>query len=403
MPAQEPEVPLQVRVGEALENARPILLRHLDQTRSGMLALSCLAALHEGIPVDDRVLLKAIDRLSRSKLESTYELALRLMVMAEHPDFPDRQELAQQDTEILLQRQTMGGFSYRSNDGWWDLSNTQYATLGLRAAVSLGQEVPLQRWRLLFRAVSESQQRDGGFGYRASSDTYASMTVAGIAVMQICRRHLRLDPKTRITLDESLERAWQWMAENSRDIGNPRAKNSLYFHYGLERAAILSDRKKIGDVDWFAAGAEMLLKYQQHGGGWRSDREFRPDWMSASNPAHPVDTAFAILFLRRGFQKQALNIPLTGPRQVRSALLSANAGDDAMRAAARSDQRQGLSIMPALLKCLRSDIVSQRRAATLAIYGIAGEDFGLHPYRGPEENAEAIKRAELWWLRVKGK
>ena len=400
LPAQES---LHERVGEALDRARPVLLEHLEHTRAGMLALSCLAAVHDDISLREESFQAAIERLSRSELDSTYELALRLMVMAEHPEFPDREELAREDTITLMQRQTAGGFSYRPNDGWWDMSNTQYAALGLRAAVSLGREVPLQRWRLLFRAVSEAQTRSGGFSYRGSSAAYSSMTVAGIAILQICRQNLDLDPAAGIVLDDRLDRAWQWMAENRAEIGSPRVKNSLYFHYGLERAAILSDIDKVGDVDWYAAGAEMLLKYQQGSGGWRKDQEFRTAWRSTSSRAHPVDTAFAILFLTRGFQKQARPVPLTGRRPPRSALLPADAEERAIRAAADSDRNRGLAGMPGLLKCLRSSVLVQRKAATLAIFAITGQDFGLHPYRVPEENAEAIKRAELWWLRNSGK
>ena len=68
-----------------------------------------------------------------------------------------------------------------------------------------------------------------------------------------------------------------------------------------------------------------------------------------------------------------------------------------------ADQSRGVSVMADLLTCLRSPILTRRKAATLAIFAITGQDFGLHPYRDPEGNSEAIKRAELWWLRKSGR
>lgn len=396
LPAQ---APLPGRIASALQKARPALLHHLAQSERGELALCCLAAAHDGVPADEPVFQAAIDRLARAQIEDTYGLALRLMVMAELAQFPRRTQLAAADAEELLRRQTSGGFSYHAHDGWWDLSNTQYAALGLRAAVALGVEVPLQRWRLLYQAVARNQHEDGAFTYRAGqgrTSAYESMTVAGIAVLAITAQFLELDEVAEREHGQRIERGWQWMAGRRSALGDRRSQRCYYFHYGLERAAILTDREQVGGVDWYEAGAAMLCDEQKSSGGWWGSDEFRPD-APRSNRGHAVDTSFAILFLRRKFQK--VQPPVTGLQRARSQSLAAGAGDAEVKAAAEHDAAQGEAQLPALLALLRSEVVAQRKAALLAIFAITGEHFGLHPYRDPARDAAAIAAAEQWWRR----
>src|SRR5262245_17112526 len=256
--AQEP---LAARVGKALDAARPALLHHLARAELGELALCCLAACHDGVPRDDPVMARALDKLSRAELDDTYGLALRLLVLAELRDWPGTAELVARDTGLLLARQTTGGFSYHAHDGWWDLSNTQYAALGLRAAAALGHEVPRTQWQVLYQSVRAMQHDHGGFTYRPGQGrgvAYESMTAAGIGVLQVCAQMLRLEPADLERHDHHVDRAWQWLGERSASIGERRTHCWLYFLYGLERAAILSDRELVGGVDWYAAGAEAL-------------------------------------------------------------------------------------------------------------------------------------------------
>ena len=37
-----------------------------------------------------------------------------------------------------------------------------------------------------------------------------------------------------------------------------------------------------------------------------------------------------------------------------------------------------------------------------AFFAITGEDFGLHPYRRPQDCEPAIKAAETWWQTRRG-
>lgn len=387
---------LDTRVRAALERARPVLLEHLQRSHGGQLALLCLAALHDEVPKDHPVLAGGLARLLEARLDGTYDHALRLMVMAEWSECPGRERRAREDLAELFARQVGGGFSYTNENPFWDLSNTQYGALGMRAAASLGVRVDPERWQRLLRAVRAEQNQDGGFDYsRGRHGSYASMTVAGIGVLEICRHHLGAQ-KVPERLQREIDAAWAWMDRQAASIGDPQALHCFYFHYGLERAAILSGRKEVGGVGWYRRGAEMLLDLQAGGGGWSSGFGGRrgPNGPERGKGS-PIDTAFAVLFLRRKFQAQAA--PLTPGRATPVQGLAAQADERALEAAIAHDVARGLAAFPELLECLRSPVVLRRKAAALAIARISRRDFGYVPYIDPAQQEGAIRAAEAWW------
>lgn len=397
---------LRAKIQDALELARPALLAHLhaahtSATRAGELALLCLAALHDGVPADDATLAKALKRLAKADADQTYDLALRLMVLEACPTFPDRDDVAADDTKTLLRhRSDEGAFQYYKGPSSWDLSNTQYGALGLRAAAATGQKIRDEVWRTLAREVGASQMQNGGFGYaprRADNDGYASMTAAGIAVLAICRQALGGDGHLARRLDEQIEKGWQWFAGNAAVLGSPKERWSYYFHYGLERAAILCDVERIGDQhDWYALGARMLVDAQLPGGGWHSTTDGFPGHRLDRQRGDAVPTAFAILFLRRKFQKNAG--PIT-PHVVTLAAVGPKSKPTDVDACADWLIGRGKQAMGDVVKGLRSDIEPQRRAAAKALRAIVGDDFGYDPARGRDDNTAAVRSAELWYLK----
>lgn len=391
------------QIVHALDAARPALLQHLQQAtaqrvRAGELALLCLAALHDGVATDDKVLQPALARLAKSKPDGTYDLALRLMVLEADSGFPDRDRLARADAKELLAHAHAGGFHYQRSSSW-DLSNTQYGALGLRSALALGLKVPKTVWMRLADAVHDAQCGDGSFAYtpRSGGGT-ASMTAAGIAVLQVCAQNVDDNGRTRTAIDAAVAKAWQWFDANKDCVGDPAQAWSYYFHYGLERAGILSDVTTVGGDDWYRKGARMLLDAQGGGGGWVSAPDFGGSLPAAdAKIGQPVPTAFAILFLRRKFQKVAG--PLTGPATVSLGMLTEQSGNDDVKACAEQLVRRGKAALPEVLKALRDDLRPRRRAAAQALRGLAGQDFGYDPDAGAEASAAALRAAELWYLK----
>lgn len=403
LPAQDDE-PLARRVNKALRRSRPALFKHLDTASAGQLALLCLAAAHDSVSPTDKVFAAAIKRLSKTQLTHTYDLSIRLMLLTYLGSYPDRRSAAIRDAKRLLQNQDRGGgFSYTGGKGRWDLSNSQYAALGMRAAANLGVKIPKRCWRRLVEQAIVAQDDEGGFTYSASrtgaaGQGYPSMTVAGIAVLEICGQHLDRETVADLELPRRIEHAWDWLADNKGAIGNPGTRNSFYFHYGLERACILSDVAEIDGKDWYRFGAEMFLRLQLAGGGWFSNDI--GGGRTGKGVGNPVSTAFAILFLRRKFRK--LLGPITPGGGVRVSSLGSQATKDRVDKAVAAEVRRGKRAVPDLIKSLHSPIEVRRKAALHALIRITGQDFRYNPHLPPSKNADALKRAELWWLKNRG-
>ncbi|MEO6595381.1 MAG: hypothetical protein ABIP94_11570 [Planctomycetota bacterium] len=405
LPAAPCQDELRERVNHALVEARPALLEHLraatrENVRQGELALLVLAAIHDGVDAGDPIFAKAAQSLAKARIDETYDLALRLMVCEAQPTFPNRLDLAKADAkELLSHRDLRGGFSYRDNANTWDLSNTQYAALGLRAAKALGVKVDGSVWAKMAQEIGEQQDSYGGFGYSRSMrgpGAYASMTAAGIAVLAICRQALGDDGRANAAIDKRVDRGWQWFARNVAVVGSPKERWAYYFHYGLERAAILCDVETIDGVDWYKKGATMLCDAQLPGGGWRSNTDGYPGNGLERGQGNSVPTAFAILFLRRKFHK--VTGPIT-PHIVTLAAVGPKSKQPDIDACATELVRRGLEAMPDLLRALRSECEPQRYAAAAALAKIAGDSFGYEPGRDADANRDAVRKAELWYLR----
>ena len=361
-PCQAQDDELQSRVQDALDMARPALVAHLEAASSGVrpgeLALVLLAALHDGVPPQSKPMQRAMARLAKARIDETYDLALRLLVLEACPTFPGRDKLAKADARRLLShRGAHGAFQYRKRPSTWDLSNTQYGALGLRAAAAMGHQIKREVWLKLARKIGEQQTMRGGFGYSpkkgGAGRPTASMTVAGIAVLAICREALGQEHRRSKAIGDQIDAAWKWFEQSPEIIGSSKVDWCFYMHYGLERAAILCDLDVVaGSVHWYEAGARMLIDAQLTGGGWQSTTDGFPGSHLSKKRGDSVPTAFAILFLRRKFQK--LSGPVTpnvvrlvnigprskpkGRRRVRAPVDRARQGGDG-RGAQRAAQR----------------------------------------------------------------
>jgi len=397
---------LRSEVQRALAAARPALLEHValvdrGGVRPGELALLVLAAIHDGVDPSDAVLASAIRRLVKANPEETYDLALRLLVLEALPALADRGAIARRDArELLSNRARDGGFTYASPMQRQDLSNTQYAALGLRAAVSLGVGVDRAVWSKMAATIGEAQSPGGGFEYgrghvRGADGGYASMTAAGIAVLAICRQQLGDGPH-RERLDRCIQDGWTWFERHPQTIGAADQHWSFYFHYGLERAAILCDVVTIGNVDWYETGARMLVGSQLAGGGWRSETDRYSGVEAANGRGDGVPTAFAILFLRRKFQKGPT--PIT-PSTPTLAALGPHASAESVAACVSELTRRGKAALFETVRALRSDVVTRRRAAAAAFVAITGQSFAFDPELDEDANCDALRAIELWYLK----
>lgn len=288
----------------------------------------------------------------------TYEAGLALMLLdarynptqtkkskAEKVD-PEDRELANELAVWIQKKQGAEGM-WRYPEGGADLSNTQYAALGLWAAHRLGVDVDSGVVRRMMEAVLARQEptgpevprlvlspdprygkwtqvgKDHARGWRYMPDfeqtieggevkkiTYpfsGSMTSAGVAILGIGRDILGkkdswLTPSMDRKVAASIFDGIAWMAKNFDVKDNPNQKGNwpFYWIYGLERAARIAGVDNVGPHDWYEEGAWRLLADQKPDGSWPLAQRMRPPgdqnvrWWSDQ-----VDTAFAVLFLTR--------------------------------------------------------------------------------------------------------
>jgi hypothetical protein len=230
-----------------------------------------------------------------------------------------------------------------------DLSNTQYALLGLQAANRCGALVPPKVWIAALEYLLKAQESYGrpclfkgnevrgryrmtwtepalarGWRYIPGETPKfpitGSMTTAGMAGLIICQGELwnsrRFTGELRQQTRRGIRDAMAWLQQHYDVTSNPVERDPnqpaepdvrgpfggedpwyLYYMYGLERAGILGRFRFLGPKDWYAEGAEELLRQQFPQGGW--------------GPVH--DTCFALLFLKRATSRT--HMPVITPSE----------------------------------------------------------------------------------------
>lgn len=292
----------------------------------GRAGLCAYALLKSGMQMDHPALRRAFAYLDGVQPNQTYSTACMMLAYGATGN-PKHQARLKQLLKRMLKWQLPAG-SWGYPHGAADLSNTQYAALGLWVAAKAGLKVPAKAWNELIDATLRHQEvfhyvdvkvskRTGvgklevaGFRYRAGPKrnkynpkpakghmkASGSMTTAGVSILKICEIGLgkRLKSAARQRLTHALEAGVNWLHANFSVTQNPGKGRGwlLYYLYGMERVGSLTRKEQFGDRWWYVEGARYLLKAQKKG-SWGAE----------------TDNCFALLFLRR-----ATNIgrPTTG-------------------------------------------------------------------------------------------
>ena len=339
-PAPAPVADLQGAIDAAVERGIGYLLREQQRDGSwscnqrgfltGQTGLCLYTLLRCGLPLDHPAVARALAFLDQNTPEETYSAGYCLMAWEAtlDPKYRSRMELVAQN---LLEWESKGHWSYpdQPNDdgftGWKgmpanpDLSNTQYAVLGLNAAAHAGIAVPDKLWNEVIESALRHQETPvnvdvplksgatgtgklpiAGFSYALNSGVSASMTAAGVSVLTIARAQLgpRATPKQALDCARAIELGENWLGSNfslEENVGGD-VRWRFYLLYGLERVGTLNELQFLGTHDWYAEGSRWLLANQSGDGSWTDARFAADNWHT-----HPrqYDTCFALLFLRR--------------------------------------------------------------------------------------------------------
>lgn len=326
----------------------------------GPTALAVLALIGAGVNPYDPCILKGIDFLMETASFSegrayTYDVALIMMALdAKASPVNERFELERMSAterrrHAFKRHLTEGERAFmeaardwlidcRTPDGWWsygahrtegdgDLSNTQFAVMGLNAAARCGVTASRSVWVQLLNHLMEGQADSGPrvtlpafrsykndstqplfyeryvnarpWGYRINSNGWGatgSRACMGVASLLIGFEGLALSTKNEsIKPSGPLRKAiydglgWlnhHWSVERNPFPESRRGGGSdhyYYYMYGIERIGVKLDSPFIGKHDWYREGAAQLLERQGEDGSWNGD----------------VDTCFALMFLKR--------------------------------------------------------------------------------------------------------
>jgi len=267
-------------------------------SNAGEAALSLMALRHSGVPAADRACTRAARYLERALPDGTvYGAALGVLaLLAQSPE--RHREKIEQLVRHLESGQCRNGqwtYAYRATHRKTagDNSNTQIAVLALAAARVRRVAVDKKAFELCGGFFTGSQNPDGGFGYAHNQRkrSYGSMTAGGAMALTLClgKDHV------------AARRALDWLATEfdpaknrgaAAAFGKKKGKrgDSFWMHYwlwSLERACAAAGVTRLGEHDWYAKGARLLLDTQQKDGRWRG-------------PERPIQaTCFALLFLSR--------------------------------------------------------------------------------------------------------
>ncbi len=183
----------------------------------------------------------------------------------------------------------------------YDRSNSQYGVLGAWALEQSGAEIPATYWAEEDAAWKAAQLTDGGWNYNhggENSSASLTMTAAGVATLFVTQDYmLRLNPHQFDTCkggvsNINIERGLAWMDKHVKSAFTKGGPWFYYGLYGIERIGVASGRKYFGTVDWYAEGADAIVRSQGHDG-------------SFGGTIH--DTCFGLIFLVRGGKPVMMN------------------------------------------------------------------------------------------------
>ena len=277
----------------------------------GRTALRVYALLKCGVWRDHPALKRAFAYLDTARTNKTYSLACAMLAYDASGAENAKSRIARLLALLLPNQVRSGIWGY---PGGGDLSNTQYAALGLWVAHKAGLKVPAEVWNRLVDGTLRHQEPPhlvdvevtdhtgvgklevAGFSYRAPSrepgvrSATGTMTTAGVSILKICEIGLgrRLRRATRKKIERGIQLGMNWFDAHF-SVSHPQKPGKggrwlLYYLYGMERVGALTRKEQFGKHWWYVAGAKKLLGLGGNRGSWGRA---------------PHDSAFALLFLRR--------------------------------------------------------------------------------------------------------
>ncbi len=332
---------------------------------AGPTAIALHALLSAGVNKHKDFVEKGFNWLYHNPPSMTYEVAFTMMALDEKaapqrerfelrrlpPEkrkaFEFQRNLSDDDARLmrfcrdrLVENVARGGtWKYCPGVGDGDISNGQYALLGLKAASRCGIKVGAEIWKDALDYFLTYQQPSGpkvvyhrfkrfekdwtpkfyaeraesrGWQYLRGhpgdpSKVIGTHVCIGVASALICYEALAVHPHRKgsaslVEVRHAVRDGLAWLSEHWSIDHIPNGDKFYYYYYiySLERVGVLTASRFIGAHDWYREGATYLLAKQDEIGSWTARGG---EWGT------PVaNTAFALLFLKRSTPPPVITI-----------------------------------------------------------------------------------------------
>ena len=321
----------------------------------GLSSLCTLAMLSSGVEVGDPSIQQALAYLRPLEPQQTYSVALQTLVLCQVGAAGDLTRIQRNVGWLEKTQVTAGhdagawGYDARQT-GKGDPSNTQFALLALAAAEERGVKVDPKVFARSQTYWVKRQKSNGGWTYSDSQNDInprGSMTCAGIASLVICgdqvgRRDASVEGESihccgRAAGDgDPVEKGLEWLGNHFAVRTHPGTSGShslFYYLYALERVGRMTGRRLIGGHDWYRAGAEHLVEYQD---------KFQGFWVGVGLGENDrnVSTSFALLFLAKGKRQVVIGRLRHGDPQAARTAIDWQRHADGLRQLVRRLERQ---------------------------------------------------------------
>jgi len=238
-----------------------------------------LALVQAGLPAEHRAVVLVDELLAHHPPMLVYDAAVRVQFLdATQPE--NRASRLERAAAVLLAPQN-GYFNYGQpgQDLAGDLSNHQFALIGLELLDRYELGPSKKHWEKLAKQLLSTQLEDHSWGYFAGSDSSPTMRLAGVACLGACWQALtrhRANSRLLAEIERAIENALlevdrNWILDQPRK----RAPLNRWIHYGLatlERAMALSPQQQLATRDWYADSRKFLEATQRTDGSWASPR-----------------------------------------------------------------------------------------------------------------------------------
>ncbi len=277
----------------------------------GMTALATYALIEAGERPTSPELTKSIDFMMKTPTDTMYSLAERAQVWSRLPPSDAVKKMISRDGGLLLKGMKQAGvgkglYHYYLTDEGYDHSVSQLAMLGVSSLQRRGLEVPDKFWQMADAGWRSHQFPEGSWAYRNDSREIKAgetkpepgMTAAGVASLFLTTDALHGDgiECNGNLADKNIELGLKWMGDNFDKVFDGARAGPYYALYGVQRIGVASGRKYMGTHDWYAAGADFLVKHQNPDGSF-AHLERRDIFQKYLNLP---ETCFALLFLANG-------------------------------------------------------------------------------------------------------